>query len=258
MKNQNQLKNILITGASRGIGKALAYEYASNGANLVLLARNEEALKLISTDLNKGKAKILYRKCDVSDGKQILNAIEFARDSMQTIDAAILNAGISIKDWIDNFNIDEFKKVIEVNLYSIAYNLKFLVPIMKKQGYGTIAGISSLAEGRGYPGSAAYSASKAAVTRLLESARLELKKHNINIITVKPGFVRTDMTAKNEFMMPFMIDPGKAARIIRRGIERNKNNIQFPLGTIILSKISTLLPNFIFDPLMRKLRPQIE
>jgi len=177
---------------------------------------------------------------------------------MRTIDIAILNAGISGRNWLDRLNIDEFKKIIEVNLLSIAYGFEFLVPVMKQQGYGTIAGVSSLADARGYPGSSAYTASKAAATRLLESARVELKKHNINIITIKPGFVRTDMTAKNEFMMPFMIEPEKAAGIIRRGIERNKKIISFPLGRVVLTKISAHLPNFIYDPLMRKLRAQTE
>ena len=256
--NNNPFKNVFITGASRGIGKALAYEYASRGANLVLLARNETALKIISTDLSKGTVKTLYTKCDVSDREQMLNSVKFAVDSMLSIDVAILNAGISIRNWIEHFDAGDFTKTVEVNLFSIAYGLEFLVPVMKKQGYGTIAGISSLADARGYPGSSAYTASKAAATRLLESARVELKKHNINVITVKPGFVRTDMTAKNEFMMPFMIEPEKAARIIRRGIERNRKVISFPLGTVLLTKISAHLPNFIYDPLMRKLRPQTE
>jgi short-subunit dehydrogenase len=255
---KNPFKNVLITGASRGIGKALANEYASRGANLVLLARDENALKVISTELSKSKIKTLCTKCDVSDREQMAKAIKFALDSMGTIDGAVLNAGISIRNWIEYFNADDFRKTIEVNLFSIAHGLELLVPIMKKQGYGTIAGVSSLADARGYPGSAAYTASKAAVTRLLESARVELKKNNINVITVKPGFVRTDMTAKNEFMMPFMVEPEKAARIIKRGIERNMKVISFPLGTVLLTKISAHLPNFIYDPLMRKLRPQTE
>lgn len=254
--NKNPLKNILITGASRGIGKVLAYEYSSKGANLVLLARDENALQNISADLNEHGGNVFYKKCDVSDRKQMKESVDFAVNSLRSIDAAILNAGMSIKNWMDGFSADNFEQTLEVNLFSIAYGLEFLVPVMKRQGYGTIAGVSSLADARGYPGSGAYSASKAAVTKLLESARVELSSNNIKVIIIKPGFVRTDMTAKNEFRMPFLMDAGKAANVIRKGIERNRKVIQFPLGTVLLSKVAALMPNFVYDPVLRWLRPK--
>ena len=123
---------------------------------------------------------------------------------------------MTIRQWVKDFNSENFKKVFETNTFGIAHALECLIPIMKKQGYGKIAGVTSLADVRGYPGSSGYSASKAAATRLLESARIELKKFNIRVITVKPGFVKTPMTDKNEFIMPFKIQPERAARNKKR------------------------------------------
>jgi NAD(P)-dependent dehydrogenase (short-subunit alcohol dehydrogenase family) len=259
--------NVFITGASRGIGQALAKEYASLGARMVLAARNVEQLRELCEEINKkpclpggqtlrAPGKASYIQCDVTKRDEVSKAAEFAAEMMGTIDIAILNSGTSHKNWASNFDSELFKETIETNLFGVAYGLEFFVPLMLRQGYGKIVGVSSLAGERGFPGSGAYSSSKAAVTRLLESARVDLKKYGIKVITVKPGFIRTDMTAKNEFGMPFLMQPEKAAKIIRRGIEKNKSVIQFPLGTVILTKITRMLPNFLFDAIARKVRPE--
>ena len=174
---------------------------------------------------------------------------------------------MTIRQWVKNFNSDDFKKVFETNTYGIAHAIECLIPIMKKQGYGKIAGVTSLADVVGiyrglsvldldYAGRCSTrkaaaktsAASKAAATRLLESARVELKKLNIRVITVKPGFVKTPMTDKNEFIMPFMIKAEKAAKIIRKGIRKRKSIVQFTRGTVILTKLSEFAPNWLFDP----------
>jgi short-subunit dehydrogenase len=247
-------KNIIITGASQGIGRALAFEYASRGANLALLSRNESAIESIADDITSLGGQAYFHKCDVSDITQVKDSVEYSKRMLDTIDLAILNAGVGNPEWMGQFKSDAFKKVFEANVFGIAHFLEFLIPIMKEQGYGTIAGVSSLADVRGYGGSSSYCASKAAASNLLESARVELKKYNIDVLTIKPGFVRTSMTAKNEFYMPFLMDPEKAARIIRKGIEKKKSIIQFPFGTVMLTRLVKYLPNLIFDPLMRKVR----
>ncbi|MFN3780850.1 MAG: SDR family NAD(P)-dependent oxidoreductase, partial [Candidatus Kapaibacteriota bacterium] len=117
---------------------------------------------------------------------------------------------------------------------------------MQKPG-GKIVIISSLADARGFPSSSAYSSSKAAVTKLAEAARIELKPLGIDVITVKPGFVKTDMTAKNKFPMPFLLEPDEASKIIWNGIINNKKSIQFPLPMVMLTKFIAILPNSIFD-----------
>ncbi len=179
-------------------------------------------------------------------------------NKLGTIDIAIINSGIGIKQWMSNFKSEEFKTVIETNTFGIAHALECLIPVMIKQGYGKIAGVSSLADVRGYPGSSGYNASKAAATRLLESARVELKKYGIRVITVKPGFVRTAMTAKNEFYMPFMIETDKAARIIRKGIAKGKSVVRFTPGIILLTKAAEYAPNWLFDRALRILRKEVK
>jgi short-subunit dehydrogenase len=154
-------------------------------------------------------------------------------------------------EWMKHFRSEEYKKILSINAFGIAHALEFLIPIMKKQGYGTIAGVSSLADVRGYPGSSSYCSSKAAGSILLESARIELKPHNINVITVKPGFVKTAMTDKNEFYMPFLMSTEKAAKIIVRGINKRKSIVQFPFGTVMLTRLVKFVPNWIYDPVMR-------
>ncbi len=250
------MKNVIIIGASQGIGEALAYEYASHSTNLVLLSRNEEAIKRIAEEIDSRGGKVFYKKCDVSSFEQVREGIDYSLNKLGSIDIAIINSGVSIKQWMKDFKSEEFKQTIEINTFGIAHALECLIPIMKKQGYGKIAGVTSLADVRGYPGSSGYSASKAAASRLLESARVELKKYNIRVITVKPGFVKTAMTDKNEFYMPFMQSTEKAARIIRKGIEKGKSIVQFPFGTIVLTKIAKYAPNWIYDPALRILRKE--
>jgi short-subunit dehydrogenase len=249
-------QNLIIFGASQGIGEALAYEYALHGANLVLLSRNVEAIKRIAEEIDSKGGKAFYKKCDVSLFEDVRGGIEYSLNKLGTIDIAIINAGVSIKQWVKDFKSEEFKQVVQINTFGIAHALECLIPVMKNQGYGKIAGVTSLADVRGYPGSSSYSASKAAASRLLESARVELKKFDIKVITIKPGFVKTAMTEKNEFYMPFMIQPGKAAKIIRKGIAKGKSIVQFPFGTIVLTKIAKYAPNWIYDPALRVLRKE--
>ena len=119
-----------------------------------------------------------------------------------------------------------------------------------------IVGVSSLADARGYAQSGFYCSSKSAATKLLESVRVELKPHNIKVLTVKPGFVKTPMTDKNEFHMPFLMDVDKAAKIILKGIKKEKRIIQFPFPIVISSRLIRILPNFLFDWLSTRQLPQ--
>lgn len=247
-------KCVLITGASQGIGEALAYEYSKEGDTVVLLARNKEAIKKISDEINSKGGKAFYKRCDVSDLEQMKSSVDFTLEKMGRIDTAILNAGIGNPETMETFNSEDFKRVVSINTFGIAHGLECLIPVMRKQGGGIIAGVTSLADARGYPGSASYCASKAAATVLLESARLGLKKFGISVVTVRPGFVKTEMTSKNEFKMPFLWNVEKAARFIYKGIEKKKSRVQFPFFTVNLTRMVKNVPNWIYDPALRKLR----
>lgn len=250
-----QNKNVLITGASQGIGKALALEYANAEYNLCLLSRNVDAIKELSNKLNSENKKCFYKACDVSDYEQVKSGIEFANTSLGSIDIAILNAGVGHPEWMKTFSSAGYKEIMKINAFGIAHSLEFLIPIMIKQGYGKIAGVTSQADVRGYPGSSSYTSSKAAASVLLESARLELKEFNIRVITVRPGWVKTAMTDKNEFPMPFMLTVEKAARKIRIGIEKGRSVVQFPFPVVWVTRLVKNLPNWIFDKVLMMLRP---
>ncbi len=251
----HQFKNVIITGASQGIGKELAENYAASGHNLVLLSRNTDAIKQLSESINSKYGKSFYKQCDVADYNSVKEGIEFAKSSLGSIDIAILNAGVGSPEWMSSFRSVEYKKIVAINTFGIAHCLEFLIPIMKAQGFGKIAGVTSLADVRGYAGSSAYTSSKGAASILLESARVELKQKNIKVITIRPGFVKSAMTDKNEFKMPFLMSAEKAAKIIAKGIEKNKSVIQFPFLTVMGTRVIKNLPNWIYDRAMRKVRP---
>lgn len=248
--------NVVIFGASQGIGKALAYEYAEHGASLVLLSRNEDSIKSIAGELTAQSKNCVYKKCDVTSKEEVKSGIDYSLHHFGKIDLVIINSGVGGPNWMGVFKADEMVKVFEVNTFGIAYVLEFIIPVMKQQGYGTIAGVTSLADVRGYGGSSSYSASKAAASILLEAARVELKKDNISVVTVRPGFVKTAMTDKNEFKMPFLMQPEKAARIIRKGIDKRKSIVQFPFPIVNATRIIKNLPNRLFDWAMSKARPE--
>lgn len=248
--------NVVIFGASQGIGKALAYEYAEHGATLVLLSRNENSIKTIADELTSESKKCVYRKCDVTSKEEVKAGIDFSLQHFGSIDLVIINSGVGGPNWMSEFRANEFINAFRVNTFGIAYVLEFIIPVMKKQGNGTIAGVTTLADVRGYAGSSSYSASKAAASVLLEAARVELKKDNISVITVRPGFVKTAMTDKNEFKMPFIMQPEKAARIIRKGIDKRKSIVQFPFPIVNATRFIKNLPNWLFDWGMGKARPQ--
>ena len=240
-------KKIIITGASRGIGKEVAIEFAKQGHQLVLLARNEENLSNICNSLKDVNPSVCYKVCDVTDKEQMSEAIDFAIQKMGGIDIALLNAGVAGSGYFENFDSENLKRIFDVNVMGIAYGLELLIPIMKNQGHGIIAGVASLAEARGIPGNAAYCASKSAATFLLEAARIELQKFGIKVLTIKPGFVKSDMTANNTFYMPFLMETKEAAKIIINGIIAGKKYIGFPMPMVFLSWLGKTVPSGIFE-----------
>jgi short-subunit dehydrogenase len=240
-------KNILITGASSGIGLELARKFALVNCNLVLLARRKEVIDQQVKNFINSQAKILSVKCDVSKKDEVKSAIKEFKNTFGKVDVAILNSGISIPQKTINFKSDVAKEIFDINVIGLFNFAEELIPEMITNKNGWIVGISSLADGRGFPQNGAYCASKAAASIFLESLRIELKRYNIKVITVKPGFVRTPMTDKNSFKMPFLINVEKAAEIIINGMKNEKRIIQFPLPTSMGAKILKIIPNFLFE-----------
>lgn len=252
----SKFKNVVIFGVSQGIGKALAMEYSSLSSSIVMLSKNEAQLNSLCKELNKSNKNVWAQKCDITDYDEVLAGIKFAEEKLGKIDLVIINSGVGGPNWMNKFNSKQFKETFEVNTFGIAHVLEAVLPVLRNQGYGTIAGITSLADVRGYGGSSSYSASKAAASILLEGARVELKKENIMVITIRPGFVKTAMTDKNEFKMPLLMQPDKAAKIIRKGIDAGRSIVQFPLPIVMSTRLIKILPNWLFDWGMNIARPK--
>lgn len=247
-------RNIVIFGCSQGIGRALALEYARTGARLVLLSRDVESIRDLQRGIKQEGGEAWYRRCDVTSPDDVSDAVAYARKCLGGIDVAVVNAGLGGPEWMQEFHAEGFRRVMETNAVGIANALEALIPVMRRQEGGAIAGVSSLADVRGLPGSASYCSSKAAASILLESARVELRELGIRVLTVRPGFVRTAMTADNEFHMPFLMSPERAARIIRRGIARRRRVISFPWPTVLAASIIRMLPAAVFDIIVRRAR----
>ncbi len=238
-------KTILITGASAGIGKAIAGKLSLINCRLILAARRISLLDEIKSN-PAAKAEIETVQCDVSKKEDVAAAYKFAVEKFGNIDIAILNAGVGMHVTPTAFNSEYAEKVMGTNFMGVVYWIEHLLKDYLKNNRGTIVGISSLADNRAY-GTSFYNPSKAALTIFLEGLRLDLKKHNINVITVRPGFVETDMTSRNNFKMPFLISPSKAAEIIVEGIIKEKKMIQFPIPTVLLTRIIGFLPLSLYE-----------
>lgn len=240
-------KNILITGASSGIGNELAKQLSEYSCNLFLTARRIELLAQLKDELKQNSSNIFIYKCDVSSKSDVASTYEQIINSADNIDIAILNAGTSYRSDITNFDSDKAKNLFDVNLMGIIYFVEQLMPKMIGNRSGLIVGVSSLADSRGYSKSGVYCASKAAATRFLEGLRIELFGFGVKVLTVKPGFVKTAMTDKNKFKMPFLMNVEKAVKIILTGIKKEKKIIQFPLPTVLGSKLIGALPVWLYD-----------
>lgn len=240
-------KKVIITGASRGIGRALAIEFANRGHELVIMARNMQNLAELCSIINDAGGHAVFIQSDVSNIVKHKEDLLEAAAKLGGVDIAVLNAGVSGFNWAYDFDLGRLKEKIETNVYSVAAGLEALLPIMIRQGYGYIAGVSSLADARGFPGSSFYCASKAALTYILESARIEMKPMGITVATIKPGFVKTDMTAKNGFYMPLMMEPEKSAKIIYKGIIKRKKHIYFPRIMAFASYLGRIAPSWLYE-----------
>jgi short-subunit dehydrogenase len=245
-------KTVFIVGASRGIGKSLAYIFAKNNWNLFLVSRNLDELQMIKDELiSKYSIQCEISQLDITKYDDHLIALEKCKQVFPQLDLVVLNSGISESVKISELDLDVTRKIFETNFFGILSGLQIFVDYFKNQKFGKIAIVSSLADARGYPGSSVYAASKAAISHITEAARIELKSLNIDVIAIKPGFVITDMTSKHKFRMPFLMTAEKSAQIIFSGLMKNKKRIYYPLSTTFLSYLIKIIPGFMFDFLMR-------
>jgi short-subunit dehydrogenase len=242
---------VLITGASRGIGKQVALLFAKRGYNVALCARSQELLEQLAAEIAAGGGSAIAIRCDTTSEEDMREAVRITLTKYGSIDIAILNAATGRSMRFGEFDPKIFTEIIETNLMAVVRGIAIMTEVMKRQGHGVIAGVSSLVDKRSIPGSAPYMASKAALTILLEAAAIELRPYNIDVITVRPGFVITDMTANNVTPMPFLMSAEKAAKIIVEGIMRVKKHIGFPLPSVIGSALMHAVPRWLWRWIFR-------
>lgn len=230
-----KFQHIVITGASSGIGEALALHYATPGARLSLSGRNTDRLESIVKRCRDKGADAQGALVDVRDQAAMTGWLLEA-DKRAPVDLLIANAGISAgTEGAENGEDSaQIREIFDVNLNGVLHTLQPLLPLMRGRERGHIALISSLAGFRGWPGAPAYCASKAAIKSYGEALRGALRSSGVSVHVICPGFVTSRMTDVNDFPMPFKIDADKAAQIIARGIERDKGRIAFPFIPALL------------------------
>tara|TARA_B100001750_G_scaffold60153_1_gene47699 strand:- start:5399 stop:6154 length:756 start_codon:yes stop_codon:yes gene_type:complete len=251
MNNVNG-KYIWVIGASSGIGLELAKELARKGAILALSARREEKLKKLLEDLSGDKHIMV--PLDISDAGAVKNAQKTILKSFPQIDSVICMAAIYSADKEKNTSPDFIQKTLLVNIGGAFNVVESLKPQFKKQGHGQIALCASVAGYRGLPNGQPYSATKAALINYGESLKVELESDNIDVKIICPGFVKTDLTAENDFRMPMIMDADSAAKEIVKGISSNKFQIDFPKRFTTILKVLRAVPYILFFPIARKMR----
>jgi NAD(P)-dependent dehydrogenase (short-subunit alcohol dehydrogenase family) len=244
-------KNAFITGASSGLGRGLSLHYARAGATVYAAARRRAELESLAAEAAAAGAagRVVPVVLDVADAEAQVAAIGRAEEESGGLDLVIANAGVlaptpgRIIDWA------QVKRVLDINVSAACVTLSAALPALVARGRGTVAAVSSLAAFRGLPGRAAYSASKAALHIFMESLRVDLRKTGVRAVTIYPGFVKTEMTAKNEKPMPFLMELDAAVEVMARGLARGQPTIAYPLPMVAMVKAVAALPGPIWEAL---------
>lgn len=249
------MPRVFITGASSGIGRALAEHYAGQGAVLGLAARRGNQLTSLAGTLEgAGAERISCYPLDVSDAAALRAAAEDFVARYGAPDIVIANAGVSSGTLTEcAADLAVIRRIFEINVFGMAATFSpFIAPMRaaaRTRKAGRLVGIASVAGIRGLPGAEAYSASKSAVITYLESLRLEMRSSGIKVVTIAPGYIATPMTAINPYRMPFLLKPDEAARRFARAIERGSSYTVIPWQMGVVAKLLRLLPNCIYDRL---------
>jgi hypothetical protein len=241
---------VFITGASSGLGRALAGLYAARGATLGLTARNAAALDALKASL---PTESQVYALDVRDDAALRAAASDFISRHGVPDLVIANAGVSVgTDPANAGDLRVLRDVIDTNVIGVANTFQPFIAPMRAAGTGVLVGIASVAGYRGLPGGSAYSASKAAAIAYLESLRVELHGSGVSVVTVSPGYIATPMTARNPYRMPFILTADRAASKIARLIERRRSYTVIPWQMAIVARVLRLLPNPLYDRLFAR------
>lgn len=239
---------IIITGASSGLGAALALHYAQASNSLVLIARRSQKLEAVASQCMALGAKVEMIVADVSDFDLMKSIGEKLADSQ--IDRIILNAGISVGHSGGVTPFEDFHRLFQTNFLSVHALLEPIIPKLIAQKSGEVVFISSLASLLSMPTSVAYSASKRALNAYAEGLRYQLKPYGIDVMTILPGFIDSEMTQKNRFKMPFLLSTQAGVKKITGAIASKKHFYPFPLRFYLMIRIALLLPQSLRDKII--------
>ena len=253
MSETNKFKIAWITGASSGIGRALALKMASEEWTVAATARSVASLTRLADEAKMLPGTIYPFAADVTDSSQICSILERIENSCGAIDLAVLNAGTYVADTAKTTCGKNVTALMQLNFVGTINCLHPLVKKMRSRSTGAIAVVSSLAGYVGLPGAAAYGASKAALINLTESLRPELYTYGIKLQVINPGFVKTPLTDKNQFKMPFLMEVDDAADVLYKGLKSDKFEITFPTRFSIIMKLLRFMPYKLFFFITKRL-----
>jgi short-subunit dehydrogenase len=241
---------VFITGASSGIGAALAAHYARHGAVLGLCARRLAPTQAL---LSRLRCTGSCYQADVTDPASLKTAATDFMERFGVPDIVIANAGVSAGTSTENpEDLSAFRKIMDTNVFGMAATFQPFIAPMRARARGTVVGIASVAGFRGLPGGSAYSASKSAAITYLESLRVELRGSGLAVVTICPGYIRTPMTAANRYSMPFIMDADEAARRFARAIAGKRRFAVIPWQMALVSLVLRHLPRWLFDRLFAR------
>jgi len=244
-------KIAMITGASSGIGRGLAVEIARRGAKVGLVARRSDVIDEVVREIQAAGGKALALPADVQSDGSMRAAADKLRAGLGPIDVLIANAGIGPTRDAANFSAEEVSEVINVNVIGASNSVAAVIPEMVARGSGQLVAISSLAAYRGLPRSAAYCASKAAVSAFFESLRLDLAPRGIDVTIIHPGFIKTPLTTGREANMPFLMELDDAVGKIVRAVEKRQKRYSFPWQLATIVRAGMLMPIWMYDKISR-------
>jgi short-subunit dehydrogenase len=247
-----QYQNALITGASSGLGRGLAVYFAKKGVKVFAAARRSELLQSLKDEVGS-EGVIEPVELDVANANETIARIRQLDETSGGLDLIIANAGVGLDTSGKRIKWENVERTIQVNVMGSAATLTAVIPQMVSRGKGHLVGIASIAAFRGLPRSASYSASKAFLSTFLESLRIDLKPTGVKVSCIYPGWVKTDLTAKNKFKMPFLLETDDAVNRMGRAIERGAANYVFPFPLSVAMRTASTLPRPLYEAAIRQL-----
>jgi short-subunit dehydrogenase len=249
------MTHFLITGASSGIGAALAVELGRRGYSVGLVARRAELLEEVADRVREAGGTAEWAAADVVDREALTAAIRSLEERLGEVDCAVASAGGGAPTPAREVDPERIAKLMRLNFDGAVHTFAAVLPDMVARRSGHIAVVSSMAAYRGLPPSGGYSAAKSAISVLMEAWSIELRPLGVAVTTINPWFVRTPLTEQNRFPMPFMVEVDRAARIIATGLLRRRRNITFPWALGLFIAALRALPGLVFEWVFARFSP---